>query len=132
MNDDGLFIAGIDLLLVSRAIDCHRSRHCLLHRLQALIEKMRARLAPEAFARFKQQTAEFLHGQLTPGELHASAVRLELAALAPELAALCPDAERRAGLLQAHTDTFVEGGSTEVRHGCVSRGTLVACHPNLQ
>ena len=90
-----------------------------LHPLQALIDKLRARLAPEAFARFKQQTAEFLHGQLTPAELHASAVRLELAALAPELAALCPDAERRAGLLQAHTDTFAEGGSTEVRCGSV-------------
>eukprot|EP00891_Asterochloris_glomerata_P003403 jgi/Astpho2/3403/Aster-04737 len=84
---------------------------------KALIEKMRGRLAPEAFARFKQQTAEFLHGQLTPAELHASAVRLELAALAPELAALCPDAERRAGLLQAHSDTFAEGCSTEAANG---------------
>ena len=101
------------------------------HPLQALIEMMRARLAPEAFTRFKQQTAEFLHGQLTPAELHASAVRLELAALAPELAALCPDAERRAGLLQAHSDTFAEGRSTEVRRGIAVRGNLVACHPNL-
>ena len=102
------------------------------HPLQALIEKMRARLAPEAFARFKQQTAEFLHGQLTPAELHVSAVRLELAALAPELAALCPDAQRRAGLLQAHSDTFAEGRSTEVRLGVGVCGTLVACHPSLR
>ena len=110
------------------AVHRHHARHFWMHPLQALIEKMRGRLAPEAFARFKQQTAEFLHGQLTPAELHASAVRLELAALAPELAALCPDAERRAGLLQAHSDTFAEGCSTEVRRGQHVLRNPTACH----
>lgn len=66
------------------------------------MEKVRRQLSGEAFTEFRQQSSAFMRGGLTATELHRRVVALGAAAVVPELAALCPDANKRAQLLEAH------------------------------
>lgn len=73
---------------------------------QALIEKARRQLSEADFAAFKQDSGQFMAGRLPAAALHSRIEALGVASLVPELAALCPDAQKRAQLLQVHRDTF--------------------------
>lgn len=66
------------------------------------MEKVRRQLSTEAFAAFREDSGAFMRGALTAGELHQRVAALGAAAEVPQLAALCPDADKRAQLLEAH------------------------------
>ena len=76
------------------------------HGLQALIERVRQKLDADAFAQFKQHTAQFARGSLSPPDVHMQLVSLGLAGLIPDMAALLPDASKRASLLAVHSASF--------------------------
>ncbi|KAK9858006.1 hypothetical protein WJX84_008852, partial [Apatococcus fuscideae] len=73
---------------------------------KALIERVRQKLDAEAFAQFKQHTAQFARGSLSPPDFHTQLVSLGLAGLIPDMAALLPDASKRASLLAVHSASF--------------------------
>ncbi|GBF91964.1 hypothetical protein Rsub_04688 [Raphidocelis subcapitata] len=69
---------------------------------RALIERIKSQLDERGFARFREQSASFMRGDLGAGDYHDLAVSLGLLPLVAQLAELCPEPARREGLLAAH------------------------------
>jgi hypothetical protein len=70
---------------------------------RALVEQIKAQLSDDAkFGSFRAESAQFMRGDVSAGQLHSRMVAYGLLGLVTQLASLCPAGDRRGELLAAH------------------------------